>query len=146
MVKRVRVLDEELRNEAEVPYEQTRLARQAARSRPRLALLLALGAAAFAVEAVLARSGWLALGAVACAAVAYGAWRGPLAGVVAAAFIALLATLIPLGLMFVGERPLSDRVVMGFVVAWGVAMLPDVLTLIRDAELQHAYGRWAMRE
>lgn len=146
MVKASRVLDEELRTEAEVPYEQTRLARRATAARPRLALLLALGGAAFAVEATLARDGWMALGAAALFAVAWGAWKGRLAGVIAAALAALLAALIPLALMFVGERAIGERVVMAFVVAWGAAMLPDVLTLVRDAELQHAYGRWAKRE
>lgn len=144
MVKSSRVLDE-LEAEADVPYEETKLARKATRARPRLALLLILGAAGFALEAFIVQSAWPALGAVILAFTAAGVWKGWLGGVIAAAFSAVLATLISLALLFMGERDVGARVILGFVIVWGAAMLPDVLTLVRDAELQYAYGRWAKR-
>lgn len=144
MVKRSRVLETEL--EADVAYEETRLARQAARARPRLALLLLVGAAGFALEAALARAPFMGMGAFALALVAWGAWKGRLGGVIAAAFVAIVCALVPFALMFVGEREIGERVIMGVVIAWALVMLPDVLTLVRDAELQYAYGRWARRD
>ena len=145
VVKRSRVL-EEAHAEADARYEETPLARRAARARPRLAVLLLVGAGGFALEAVLARSAWMGLGAATIALVAWRAWKGTLAGVIAAALVATLGALIPFALLFVGERAFAEKLVMGFVIAWGLALLPDVLTLIRDAELQHAYGRWARRD
>lgn len=145
MVKRSRVLAG-IDAEADVPYEDTRLAKRAARARPRLALLLAVGAAGFALEAVLSRAPGMALGALALGAAAWGVRAGRLGGVIASALAALLGATIPLALMFVGERAIEERVVMSFIIAWALAMLPDVLTLVRDAELQYAYGRWARRE
>lgn len=143
MVKRSRVLDTEV--EADVPYEDTRLARKAVQARPRLAILLLVGAAGFGLEAILARTPFMGAGAVALALVAWGVWKGRLGATVAAALVAVLGALIPFALMFVGERATAERVIMAFVIAWAALMLPDVLTLIRDAELQYAYGRWARR-
>lgn len=144
MVKSSRVLETEV--DADVPYEETRLARKATAARPRLAILLLVGAAGFALEAALARDAFMALGAVALAFTAWGVRQGRLGGIVAAALAAILGALIPFALMFVGERATAERVIMAFVIAWAALMLPDVLTLARDAELQHAYGRWARRE
>lgn len=144
MVKRSRVLETEV--QADLPYERTRLARQAARARPRLAILLLVGAAGFALEAALVRAPFMGLAALALALTAWGIWKGRLGGIVAAALAGVLGTLVPLALMFVLDRPLGERVTMGFVIAWAVTLLPDVLTLVRDAELQHTYGRWARRD
>lgn len=144
MVKRARVLAD-VEVEADVPYERTRLARRAVRARPRLAVLLLVGAAGFLLEAALAREAMMLLGAGALAFTAWGAWKGRLGGVIAAALVGVLAMLVPLALMVVIERSVGERVIMAFVALWGAAMLPDVLTLVRDAELQHAYGRWARR-
>lgn len=146
VVKRSRVLADALGAEADVPYEETRLARRAPRARNRLALLLLVGAAGFAIAAALARDGLMAMGALGIAAAAWGAWKGRLGGIVAAAFVGLLAALVPLILLFMDPRALGDRIVMGLVVLWGASLLPDALTLVRDAELQHAYGRWARRD
>lgn len=144
MVKPSRVL-EGVAAEADVPYEATRLARRAARARPRLAILLLLGAAGFALEAALTRAPGMALGAIALAGSAWGARAGRLGGVIAAALAALLGALIPFALLLLGDRATGERVMLGFIIAWALAMLPDVLTLVRDAELQYAYGRWAKR-
>lgn len=143
VVKPSRVLETEV--EADVPYESTRLARKAAQARRRLAILLLVGAGGFALEAFLARAPFMGAGAAALALVAWGVWKGRLGATVAAALVAVLGALIPFALMFVGERATAERVIMGFVIAWAVVMLPDVLTLVRDAELQYAYGRWARR-
>lgn len=143
VVKRSRVLESEV--EADVPYEETRLARKAGPARRRLAVLLLLGAVGFLFEAGITRAPLMVLGALGLGAAAWGSWRGRLGGIVAAALIAVLATLIPFAFLFLGERALGQKVALGFVIAWAVAMLPDILTLVRDAELQHAYGRWARR-
>lgn len=144
MVKKARVLETEV--DADVPYEETRLAKRALRARPRLALLLLAGAAGFAVEGALARDGFAIAGALALGLVAWGVRKGKLGGIVAAALAAVLAVLIPLALMAALSGAWGEKVALAFVVAWGAIMLPDVLTLVRDAELQHAYGRWARRE
>lgn len=144
VVKRSRVLETEV--EADVPYEETRLARKAAKARPRLALVLLVGAAGLTLETVLERDALMLALALAVVVAAYAVRRGKLGGVVAAALVAVLAALIPFALLFVGERTIAERVILSFVIGWGLAMLPDVLTLVRDAELQYAYGRWARRE
>jgi len=144
VVKRSRVLETEV--DADVPYEETRLARQATRARPRLAILLLVGAAGFALEAALEGAIGMGLIGIALAFTATGVWKGRLGGVVAAAFAAVLAFLIPLAFLFLGERSVADRVILGFVMAWAALLFPDVLTLVRDAELQYAYGRWARRD
>lgn len=144
VVKQSRVLAD-LDAEAEIPYEKTRLARRAARARPRLAVLLLAGGAAFLVEGAMARNGWMLLAAPVLAAVAWGAWKGWLGAVVAAAFVALLALFVPIALIAMGGRALGETIALAFVSLWGLILLPDVLTLVRDAELQHAYGRWARR-
>jgi hypothetical protein len=144
VVKRSRVLDE-VDAEAEVPYEETRLARGAARARPRVALLLLLGAGGLALEALAQRDAlWLAPAAFVLAS-AWGARRGALAGVIGAALVALLAVFLPLGLAALGVDDPAGWVAIVACVAWGIALAPGVLTLVRDAELQHAYGRWARR-
>lgn len=144
MVKRSRVLETEV--DADVRYEETRLAKRATRARPRLAILLLAGVAGFAVEGALARDGFMIAGAIALVLVAWGVWKGKLGGVVAAALAAVLAVLIPLALMAALPSAWGEKVALAFVVTWGAIMLPDVLTLVRDAELQYAYGRWARRE
>lgn len=146
MVKRSRVLDTELAADAEVPYEETRLARAAAKARPRLALLLLLGAAGFVLEAALTREAFVGGAAAALALVAWGVKRGRLGATIGAAFAALLAVTVPLAFMLMFERAVGEKVIMGFVIAWGAILLPDALTLVRDAELQYAYGRWARRD
>lgn len=144
MVKRSRVLETEV--EADVPYEATALARRAAKARQRLALLVLLGAAGFALESVLARSVGMGLAALALVVIALGVRKDKLAAVVGAALAAILGALVPFALMFLGEREVGETVIMGFVIAWALLLLPDVLTLVRDAELQYAYGRWARRD
>lgn len=145
MVKRSEVLSG-VDAEAGLPYAQTRLARQAAPARRRLAWLLLGGAAAFLLEAALARSGWWVLGAAALALAAWGIRRGRLGALVAAGLAALLMTLLPLRFLVLG-LPDAVGIVTGAVsVAFGLALLPDVVLLARDAELQYAYGLWARRE
>ncbi|GEM_PF-4360557 len=145
VVKKARVLDVEVDAEAEIPYEETRLARQAPRARRRLASLLAVGALLMAISAVADRSlGW-ALGAAAALALAWSVRRGSLGAVVGAALLALLAVLVPLRLLFVAERDLATYATFVLALAFGAACLPDVVLLLRDAELQNAYGLWARR-
>lgn len=145
MVKRSRVLDE-AHAEADVPYESTRLARDAPRARGRVALLLAIGAGGFVLEALAqATTLWLfpALGVLGAA---WGVRRGRLGGIIAAALVAALAVLVPLGFAAMGVDEPATWIALVVSVAWGVALLPGVLTLLRDAELQHAYGLWARRD
>ena len=132
--------------EAGLPYEETALAKRAGPARRRLALVLLLGAGGLLLEAVVAREPLWALAAAAVALAAGGVRRRRLGGLVAAGLVAILATLLPLRFLVVG-LPDALGVVTGAVsVAFGLAMLPDVVLLVRDAELQHAYGLWARRE
>lgn len=142
VVKRSRVLDE---IEADVPYEETRLAKRAPAARKRLAGVLLLGAIALAIEAVATDRLW-AVPALGVAAAAWGVRRARLGGLVAAGFAALVAAL--LGIAFLASaRPTGADLVAALVaLALGAMALPDVLTLARDAELQNAYGLWARRE
>lgn len=146
MVKKTSVLDVEVDAEAEVPYDETRLARQAPRARRRLVGLLLVGALLLAINAVADRSvGWL-LASAAALACAWGVRKEKLGAVVAAALLALVAILIPLRLFFVAERDLPTVATFVVAVVFGLACLPDVILLFRDAELQNAYGLWARRE
>lgn len=145
MVKRSREL-ELVEEEAGIPYAETALARQATRARRRLLALLLVGAGLFAIEALAARhAGWL-LGSAALVATAWGVRQGRLGGVVAGALAAVLAVLVPLGLAFVGAPDAAALFAMAVAAILGLLSMPDVVTLIRDAELQHAYGLWARRE
>lgn len=143
VVKRARVLDD---IDADVPYGETRLARRAPGARKRLVVLLALFVAGFSLEAYLSGSVlWLLPGLFAAGA-ALALRKERLGGLVATALLALLATLLPLGILGVA-RPADGADVVALVACalLGVAALPDVVLLARDAELQHAYGLWAQR-
>lgn len=145
MVKRARVV-EAAEQEAEVAYEQTRLAARAKRARTRLAALTGLGAMVATIEAfATGRYLWLAP-ALALAATAWGVRRGGLGSAVAAGFAAVLAVSISLwGALATSPSP-SDLIAWLVALVLGAAALPDVVVLLRDAELQHAYGRWARRD
>lgn len=145
MVKRSRVLDE-AQAEAEVPYAQTRLAREAPRARTRVALLLVLGAGGFVVEALAQRSALWLFPALGILGAAWGARRGRLGGIIAAALVAALAVLVPLAFAALGVDDPATWILVVVSVVWGLALLPGVVTLLRDAELQHAYGLWATRD
>lgn len=145
VVKRVRALGE-AESEAGVPYEETRLARQSVKARARLSGLLLLAVAALLIEAVLQLSvGW-ALAAIVVGATAWGVRKDRLGAVVAAALVAMLCALLPLRFFFEGERDVAALLTMGLSMVFGIACLPDVVLLLRDAELQYAYGRWARRD
>lgn len=145
VVKQSRVL-EEVAQGADVRYEETRLARGAVRARPRLAILLVLGVAGFALEAALSRSLWWGLGAAGLLLIALGVHRNRLDATVAATLAAAMALLIPsvYALVLKPAQPLV--VLLAFVAVWGLAMLPDAVLLLRNHELQHAFGLWARRE
>lgn len=143
VVKRSRVLDE-AQAEAEIPYEETRLARRAPKARRRLVGVLLVGALALAIDAV-ARDPLWGLAAAGVAAAAWGVHARRLGGIVAAAFAGLLATLLGLTVAAFVRPGGADLVAALVALGLGAATLPDVLTLVRDAELQHAYGRWAKR-
>lgn len=145
VVKRSRVLAD-VDAEAEVPYEETRLARQAPRARKRLAGVLLVGALVALIEAVMVRSVLLGVVVAYLVAAAWGVRRGRLWGVVAAGLAGILAALVPLAAWRVVGISRAELVPALVVVALGVATLPDVVLLARDAELQHAYGRWARRD
>lgn len=144
MVRRSRAL-ELVEEEAGVPYAQTALARRAVRARRRLVVVLLVGALLLVVEAVATHALW-AVVAAAAAGAAWGLRAGRLGAIVTAAFLAVLAVLVPLGIAAVGAPDTGDLFAMAIALLWGVAALPDVLTLVRDAELQHAYGLWARPE
>lgn len=145
MVRRSREL-ELVEEEAGISYPETALAKRAARARPRLAILLLVGAGLFVIEAI-AGPRLLALApALALALAAWGVRAGRLGGVVAAALAAVLAVLIPIGFVLLGTPDTLALFSMAVSLALGLGALPDVLTLVRDAELQHAYGLWARRE
>lgn len=144
MVKRSRVLDE-AEEEAELPYAETALARRAMRSRPRLAVLLLAGGGTLVAAAALAREPAVAAGAIVAALVAWGVRRERLGGIVAAGLVSILAFSVPIAFMFLEDLGLAESIALALVAAWGAALAPDVILLVRDAELQHAYGRWARR-
>lgn len=145
MVKRTEVLGA-AEAEAGLPYERTRLARRAPAARRRLFFLLLLGAGGMMIEAAFARQpAWL-LGAAALVLVAWGVHAGRLGAVIAAGLAALLLLLVPLGLLAIGPRDAIRVVTCLVVAAYGATLLPGVVLLVRDAELQHAYGLWARRE
>ena len=135
---------DEAQAEAEIPYEETRLARQAPRARRRLVGLLLVGALGLAIEAV-ARDPLWAVPAAGVAGAAWGLRAQRLGGIVAAAFAGLMATLLGLATLAFARPGGADLVAALVALGLGAASLPDVLTLVRDAELQHAYGRWARR-
>lgn len=145
MVKRVETLPR-IEAEAGVRYEDTRLAQRARPARQRLGWLLLAGAAGLAIEAFLsAQPGWL-LGTLLVALTAWSVRASRLVGVLGAALTAVLAVSIPLALVAAGARDLEALLTAGVAVTWGVAMLPDVILLVRDQELQHAFGLWARRD
>lgn len=147
MVKRVPVLEQATDEAgARVAYERTPLARRAVRARRRLAGLVALGALVLAIEAAVARSPLAGVGALALGLTAWGVARGRLGASVAAAFAAVLAILLPLRFLLMGGLAPADLVALLVSVALGLAALPDLVTVLRDHELQHAYGLWARRE
>lgn len=127
-----------------MPYEETKLARRSPAARRRLAALLVAGAAACAVAAWWRRdTSWL-LGAASLPLVALVVLRGRLGGLIAAA----LAALVTAGLSIwwlAHAPPAADAVALAVALALALASLPDVVLLVRDAELQHAYGMWARR-
>lgn len=145
MVKRSEVLAG-VDAEAGLPYGQTRLAQRAVGSRRRLSFFLVGGAFAFLLEAAVTRHAWWVLGAVVLGLAAWGIRKGRLGALVVAALAAVLAVLLPLRFLVLG-LPDTPALVTGAVsFVFGLALLPDVLTLVRDAELQHTYGMWARRE
>lgn len=132
--------------EAGAPYEATALARRAARARPRLALLALAGAAILLASTLVTGALAAAIaGAAALVLLAWGVRQGKLAALVGVAFAALLT----LGLAIADlstARPGGARLGLDLVaLALAAGALPDVVLLVRDAELQHAYGRWARR-
>lgn len=145
MVKRVPTLAREVAQASDGPYERQPIALKAPRSRRRLIGLLAVGLLALLVEAAFARGGFPLVAAfylVACGALLH---REKLGGLIATAFAALLAVALPLGLLKMGA-PDAGQLLRGAVsVGLGLAAMPDLVTLVRDAELQYAYGRWALR-
>lgn len=134
-MKRSRVLEE---IDADITYDQTRLAKRAPGARKRLAALLLAGAALCVIPLSV---GW-GMAAIALGAIAWAVWRGRLGGIVSAALAALVAVMLPLRLVFIGEFEwwaLAPLVL-------GLATLYDIVLLIRDAELQNAFGLWAKRD
>lgn len=136
----------EVEADAGLPYEQTALARRAIPARRRLSWLLLATAAAMLIEAAVTRTPWWPVGSALVGAAAWGVSRGRLGATIGAAFVAALAIMLPLRLFFVTERdfPLIASLVLGM--GLGVAMLPDIVTLVRDHELQNAFGLWARRK
>lgn len=144
MVRRVETLPR-IEAEAGVRYEDTKLAQRSRRARPRLGWLLIAGAVGLAIEAFLQdQPGWM-LGTLLVALTAWSVRAGRLVGVIGAALTAALALLIPLAMLATGPRDVSALLTAAITVTWGAAMLPDVVLLVRDQELQHAYGLWARR-
>lgn len=145
MVRRGDVLETELAREADGPYEAQPIARRAPAARRRTLVLMGLGAAALAVEAAFVGGGWPLLALAFMGLAAWLVHRGRLAGLVAAAFVALVAIGVPLALFRVGGLDVSSALRAGVGVVLAVAALPGLVTLARDAELQYAYGLWARR-
>lgn len=144
-MKRSDVLDR-VEDEAGVSYEGTALARRAAGARKRLSLVLLLGTGALLVEVAVSRQPlWLAP-ALAAGLAAWGVRKGRLGALLGGAFLATLAVLVPLAWLGVGPRDPASVVTALVSVALGASALPDVVVLLRDAELQHAYGLWARRD
>lgn len=143
VVKKSRLL-EELDAEA-TPYAATPLAKRAIGARKRLALLFALGAAGFAVEGALARDTWMIVGTIPLLLIAASVWFGRLGGIIAAGFVAVVAFGVSVYFLATSGSTWPEKIPLAFVAIWGIVLLPDIVTLIRDAELQNAYGMWARR-
>ena len=143
VVKRGELLDA-LEAEAGMRYDQTSLARRAVRSRRRLAWLLAAGAVALLVEAVVGARGWL-LGVLALAVLAWGAREGRLAAIIGAAFASVLFVALAIWALSTASHELARTLTLVLSIGYGLAMLPDIVLLVRDAELQHTFGMWARR-
>jgi hypothetical protein len=143
VVKPARVLEEDV--QAELPYEQTSLAKRAPGARRRLVILLGVGALVMLVNAAAGGGlAWIAGGAAAALCI-WGVMRGRLGAIVAAALLALLGIMIPLRLFLIAERDVGTIATLVVAVVLGAAALPNVILLFRDAELQNAYGLWARR-
>lgn len=146
MVKKVRVLDAVMAEEADRPYEETDLARRAPAARKRLTALVLLVAAALVLEAALRGNGLWLVPALFTLGAALLLHKKRLGGLLASGFVALLCTLLPPVLFAMGARDTASVLTMGIAFVFGVACLPDLVLLVRDAELQHAYGLWARRK
>ena len=145
VVRAGRVLQESIGDAADVPYEETSLAKRAPAARRRLAALLAVGAIALAVEAFASSWPW-ALAALFAMAAAWRTRAGRLDGLIAAGLAAALAAFLPLAFIAFVARTPSTVIALAVSFILGAAALPDVVLLMRDAELQNAYGIWARRE
>lgn len=144
VVKKSRILDVDVA--ADVPYEETRLAKQAVRGRKRLVGVLLVGALVTALEGFVTRAPLMGIATLYLLAAAWGVHRGTLWGIVAAGLAGILATFVPLAAWATMGIARPDLIPALVAVVLGVATLPDVVLLARDAELQHAYGKWARRE
>lgn len=141
VVKKARLLAD-LDAEA-TPYAQTPLAKRAVKARPRLALLILVGVAIFVIEGALARDTWMMVGTLPLVVIALSVWKGRLGGIIAAGFVAIVAFGLPLYFLATSGSSWAEKVPLAFISAWALVLLPDILTLVRDAELQNAYGNWA---
>lgn len=144
MVKGSRVLEQEVDQAAELPYGRTRLAQRAPAARRRLTGILLVGSLALVIEAAASSYTWLVPAAL-VVLTAWGVARARLGGLIAAGLTAALAAFLPLAFAAFLLRSASTLVALGVSFVLGVAALPDVLLLMRDAELQDAYGFWARR-
>ncbi len=145
VVKRGDVLDK-VEHEADGPYEVQPLAKRARASRRRVVGNLAIGVVLLTIEAAFARSPGFAFLAVLLALTAFLLHRNKLSGVIGAAFAAAVAIGAPLAALRVGDPGFGEYVRTAVSVVLGLAAAPDLVTLVRDAEMQYAYGRWAARE
>lgn len=147
VVKRVPTLAREVAQASDGPYERQPIAQKAPASRRRVIGLLGVGLLLLLIEAAFARGGFPLVAAiylVACGALLH---RQRLGGIIATTFAALLAIALPLGLLkTAGALDAGDYIRGAVSIVLGLAALPDLVTLVRDAELQYAYGRWALRD
>ena len=143
MVKASRVLDTEV--PADVAYEDTPLAKRALGARRRLRNGLLLGALLLLVDAGATRSVLLAALAAAVALTAWRVPRGRLPPLVWTGLEALAAVLLALWAALLGGWGLAEGARVAATLLLVAVLAPTYVLLLRDAELQHAYGRWARR-
>lgn len=132
--------------QAGIRYEETRLAREAPAARRKLAWLLAIGAAALSLEALLQREPLWLVGTIWAGLAAHRVRAGTLGGLIMSALTAAVATILAITLLARGPGSATDVITLVLAAIWGALMLPHVVLLARDAELQHAYGMWARRD
>jgi hypothetical protein len=146
VVRRSTALEHELAEAADGPYEAQPLARKAPAARRRLLGLALVAMVVLLIELAFTRAGFPLVAALYVGACAWMLKRQKLGGIIGGAFAAILAITLPVAFWRLGGADAGDLFRGVVSIGLGLAAVPDLITLARDAELQYAYGRWATRD